>query len=179
VYGQAGGEHHQHDPGIIAYRNKWLDQLATGNSLQAIITFGSLAAGAYSSWIAGPIGKASQAHHAAVLHPTFPESASATGTISLAAATKQLLDNWNAALPGLRAAINRTDQPPNVQPYAEAFVPGDLAPIPAADLPPGLPAWMRSLEAWASRTGATSDAKRATITVVVPLDQRPWTPSSP
>jgi hypothetical protein len=178
VYGQSGGEHHQHDPGIIAYRNQWLDQIATGNSLQAVITLGTLAAGAYTSWIAGPIGKACPAYHASVLHPTYPESAAAAGIISLAAATKQLLDNWNAALPGLRAAISRPDQAPNLQPYGEAFVPADLGPIPAADLPPGLPAWMRSLETWASRTGATPDDKRATITVVVPHDQRPWTASS-
>jgi hypothetical protein len=137
VYGQSGGEHHQHDPGIITYRNQWLDQVATENPLQAIITLGSLAAAAYTSWVAGPIGKACPAYHAAVLHPTYPESAAAAGTISLAAATKQLLDNWNAALPGLRAAMSRTDQPPNLQPYGEAFVPADLAAIPAADLPPG------------------------------------------
>lgn len=175
VYGQSGGAHHQHDTGIIAYRNRWLDLIATSNPLEAIITLGTLAADAYQTWAATPTGRTSATYHAAVLHPTYPESASAAGTISLAAATKQLLDNWNAALPGLHAAITHTDQPPNLNPYADAFVPADLAAIPAADLPPGLPGWMRSLETWASRQGTTPDAKRATITVVIPPDLHPWT----
>jgi uracil-DNA glycosylase len=178
VYGQAGGEHHQHDPGIIAYRNQWLDVVATNNPLQAIITLGKLAADAYTTWTATPTGGMTTTYHAAVLHPTYPESASATGTITLAAATKQLLDNWNAALPGLRAAIKHVDEAPNLSPYGDSFVPTDLATIPASDLPPGLPAWMRSLETWASREGTTPEDKRATMMVTVPPDQRPWTSSN-
>jgi hypothetical protein len=33
---------------------------------------------------------------------------------------------------------------------------------------------MRSLEAWADRTGATPDLKRATITITIPQDARAW-----
>jgi uracil-DNA glycosylase len=177
VYGQSGGEQHQHDPAISSYRNQWLDTIAAGNPLQAIITLGTLAADAYTTWAATPAGKGCPAYHAAILHPTYPESASAAGTITLAAATQRLLANWNAALPGLHSAIAHPDQPPNTAPYGTTFAPTDLTTIPQADLPPGLPAWMRSLEPWASRQGATADQKRATITIVIPPDQRPWTPS--
>jgi hypothetical protein len=175
VYGQSGGEQHQHTPGIVAYRNQWFDAIAAGNDLEAVVTLGSLAAGAYQAWSATPTGRGCHAYHAALLHPTFPESASATGTITLAAAMKQLLDNWNAALPGLHAAITHPDQAPDPAPYGAAFAPADLTAIPAADLPPGLPAWTRSLESWATREGTTTDEKRATIAVVVPDDFRAWT----
>jgi uracil-DNA glycosylase len=174
VYGQSGGEQHQHDAPIIAYRNRWLDAIAANNQLEAIVTLGSLAADAYQSWAATPAGQACHAYHAALLHPTYPESASSTGTITLAAAMKQLLDNWNAALPGLHGAITHTDQAPDLAQYGTTFAPGDLTGIPAADLPPGMPSWMRSLEPWASRQGATADDKRATISVVIPADLRVW-----
>jgi hypothetical protein len=64
----------------------------------------------------------------------------------------------------------------------------DLAPIPEADLPAGLPPWMRSLKAWATRTATGSaalptateeqkdEARRATIVVAVPTKERPWHP---
>ncbi len=175
VYGQSGGEQHQHDPAIVAYRNQWLDTIAAHNQLEAVVTLGSLAADAYETWSATPTGQACHAYHAALLHPTYPESASASGSITLAAAMKQLLDNWNAALPGLHAAITNPDQAPDPALYGASFAPGDLTEIPAADLPPGLPAWMRSLEEWAARQGTTADEKRATIAVVIPKDLRVWT----
>ena len=174
VYGQSGGEQHQNDAGILAYRNQWLDTISERNTLEAVITLGSLAATAYAAWAATPTGKASTAYHAAVLHPTYPESASAAGAVTLAAAMKQLLDNWNAALPGLHGAITHPDQAPNLAPYGASFTAADLAAIPGSDLPPGLPTWMRSLEAWATRQGTTPDEKRATIEVVIPKDLRPW-----
>ena len=38
----------------------------------------------------------------------------------------------------------------------------------SADLPPGLPEWMRSERNWATRIGMNSDIKRATIQITVP-----------
>ncbi|HEX5250990.1 MAG TPA: hypothetical protein VFW14_15100, partial [Gaiellales bacterium] len=55
-----------------------------------------------------------------------------------------------------------------------AFQSGDDVEIPAADMPAGLPEWMRSLENWADRSGSNSESKRATIVVTVPTDARPW-----
>ena len=174
VYGQAGGTQHEHDPAIAAYRNRWLDALVANNQIEAVITLGTLAADAFDSWKTTPTGKTFGAYHAPIKHPTYPESASATGSITLAKATADLLANWNAQLQALGQAIKHPDEPATLKPYGSTFDPGDLASIPEGDLPAGLPAWMRSQEEWARRTGATANDKRATVTVVVPTDQRPW-----
>jgi hypothetical protein len=63
--------------------------------------------------------------------------------------------------------------------YGETLEPDDLAPIPERDLPPGIPAWMRSIEAWAARKGETVEAKRATLFVTIPWSHRPWPPLDP
>jgi hypothetical protein len=175
VASQTGGAHHEKDAAIVAYRNRWLDTLFAHNQFQAVATLGTLAADAWTTWIATPTGQPHHAlEHAALLHPTYPESASATGQISLADATKKLLDNWNQNMPALIAAITHPDEPASGTPYGDTFKPTDLAQIPEADLPPGLPDWMRSNEVWAHRTGATPDDKRATLTAAVPTDLRVW-----
>jgi hypothetical protein len=81
---------------------------------------------------------------------------------------------------------------PDVEPapplvtYGEAFAPEELVRIPERDLPPGLPDWMGSLDAWASRQpigeaqgptatpDAVKEAKRAGLGVKVPRRQRIW-----
>ena len=174
VYGQSGGTQHEHDAAIAAYRNQWLDALRAHNHLDAIITLGTLAADAFTTWAATPSGQQFAGHHAAIMHPTYPESASASGSISYAQAVGQLLANWNAALPALGKAITHVDEPASLKPYGHAFTAADLSPIPEGDLPPGLPDWTRGGETWASREGTTTDAKRATLVVAIPTDERPW-----
>ena len=185
VYGQGGGERHKRNAAIAAYRHRWLDELA-GDGVQAIVALGGLADVAYQQWRETPAGAASTAVYAALRHPTYPESASAAGQKTKAEATKILLENWNAALPALRAAVT-----PDVEAvpglYGGAFDEDvDLRPIPERDLPPGTPEWMRSVDAWASRRaigeaeGPTAtpedvrEAKRAGIGVRVPRKQRVW-----
>src|SRR6478672_3319209 len=174
VYGQGGGSRHIDDPGIIAYRNRWLDTLARRNELQAIMTLGQLAEQAYTAWKATPSGTASDAVHVNVIHPTYPESASASGTITKAEAFKRLCDSWNIALGVLRPVVTPDDPPMPTVLYGDTLTDADHAVIPAIDLPAGLPAWMRSLDAWAARTGEDAQAKRATITVTVPRSARQW-----
>jgi uracil-DNA glycosylase len=171
VYGQGGGERHVHDPAIAAYRNRWLDTLAANNRLEAIITFGGLAETAYTAWKATPSGRSHTIVQAALTHPTYPESAAASGQTTLAAATAAMLADWNQALPVLHAAVTHPDTKVPLLLYGAALAPTDEAPIPEADLPPGLPAWMRGLENWAERTGSDAASKRRTITVTVPTDQ--------
>lgn len=60
--------------------------------------------------------------------------------------------------------------------YGAALVETDRAPIPELDLPAGVPAWMRGLDAWALRSGTSTDEKRSTIVVTVPEADRLWTP---
>jgi hypothetical protein len=59
-------------------------------------------------------------------------------------------------------------------PYGTTITEAEHGEIPAFDLPAGLPAWMRSPRAWAARTGADANEKRATITITVPRPDRTW-----
>ena len=174
VWGQGAADRHGDDPLIAAYRGRWLTALIAHNDIRAVLTLGTLAAKAFTAWRATADGAAFTGQHAALIHPTYPESASATGQITKAEATKRLLENWNAAIPAVSAAIPKPDQPPTGVPYGDEFTPADLTPIPAGDLPAGLPAWMRGARSWAVRTGADPDTKRATITITVPPDARLW-----
>jgi uracil-DNA glycosylase len=175
VYGQSGGERHRADPAIAAYRHRWLDALLVGSQVEAVVALGSLAESAFDEWRATPVGTASSVPFRKIFHPTYPEGASRGGKITRADAMRQMLADWNLALDELRARIAHPDLPPPADHYGEALVPADLREIPAEDMPAGLPAWMRSLDAWAARSGATPDQKRATLMVTVPRDARPWT----
>jgi hypothetical protein len=177
VFGQGGGERHIDDVGIAAYRHRWLDAITRSSPIEAIVTLGHLAHSAYQTWRATPRGAASTAAHVNVIHPTYPESASASGSIAKRAAFERLCTSWNTALETLRSVVTR-DSPTQLRPYGIQLSDADLSPIPSVDLPAGLPDWMGSLEAWAGRTGATSQDKRATITVTVPEAARTWPPLS-
>src|SRR4051812_34149702 len=166
VYGQGGGNRHAHDPAIAAYRTAWLDALLLDSEVSAVLTLGTLAKTAYQDWTSIRPDRAAALHLASLRHPTYPESASRSGQTTLAEATTDLLDNWNAALPGLDASIDPDDSDPTAsQPYGQTWQSGDLQPIPPADLPAGSPSWWGDLNAWAGRTGTDPDTKRATITV--------------
>ena len=174
VYGQGGGAKHVDDDGIVAYRNRWLDTLVERNELDAIVSLGQLADVAYQRWRDDTaVARADAVAYRNVIHPTYPESASATGTITKAAAMARLTTSWNEALTALHAVV-RPDEPVELVPYGPAIAKSDLAPIPPADLPAGLPPWMCALDAWAARTGADAQIKRATITVTVPRSSRTW-----
>lgn len=186
VYGQAGGERHKDDPAITKYRNRWLDAVFARSPIEAVVAFGRLADHAWNAWAATPRGGRAAVTYRAVKHPTYPESSSASGQTTKAEAMAKMLDEWNAALGPLSAAITHADAARPVEHYGATLVPGDLAPIPECDLPAGCPPWMRSVEAWASRqavgeaTGANAtkteiaNAKRATVVVKIPRRHRTW-----
>jgi hypothetical protein len=168
VYGQRGGAQHKDDPGIIAYRNSWLAALTKPAQLDAVIALGQLADDAWSKFKSQADPNIASLPYAHITHPTQPESSSGGDQQKLAQAVKAMLANWNAALQQLHPQIAHPDIPGPLKLYGETFAPGDLVEIPEADLPPGLPAWMRSPVAWAQRTGKTAAEKRATITVTIP-----------
>jgi uracil-DNA glycosylase len=176
VWGQSAADQHIDDVAIADYRQRWLTTLVAHNEIRAVLTLGSLAAKAFTAWRATADGSSFAGHHAALIHPTYPESAAATGQITRAEATKRLLTNWNEAIPGITAAVPHPDLPPTGVPYGDAFTPADLAPIPAADLPAGLRWWLGGAGAWGGRSGGDADTKRATITITIPDESRPWTP---
>jgi uracil-DNA glycosylase len=173
VYGQGSGNKHAKDPDIARYRDRWLDALLVGTGVTAVVTLGTLANTAYGMWALTQPSAASRLHHAAVKHPTYPESASRSGDITLTAATAALHDDWNAHLTALSEHV-APEGPVDLQPYAGHWLPGDRVEIPAQDLPAGAPAWWRSLDCWADRTGPDATTKRATITVTVPRAARSW-----
>ncbi len=176
VFGQAGGSRHHKDPLIAGYRHRWLDALLVGTQVEAVVALGTLADEAFQTWQETPSGQGVQVAYRHVLHPTYPESASASGQTTMADAMKRLLDDWNLALQELKPAISHPDVQVDLLPYGEVLVDADLAAIPEADLPAGVPPWMRSLAAWAARVGATTEDKRATVVVTVPTAERPWQP---
>jgi len=176
VFGQGGGSRHAKDEKIAKYRNRWLDVLLLGTDVTAVIMLGSLAATAFSMWAKTQPQAVAHLHQAPLKHPTFPESASASGSTTLAKATADLHTNWNGALDALVAHVI-PDVPANPTPYAGTWQPSDLVRIPERDLPAGSPGWWCDLEAWAQRPrGVAAQLKRATITVTVPTAARTWPP---
>jgi uracil-DNA glycosylase len=178
VYGQSGGERHIDDPAISAYRNRWMDAAVSKSGIEAIVTFGHLAREAVEQWKATSTGAGSTAPVVSLLHPTYPDSASrASGPnrITKADAMKRLCDDWNIGLTTLSPVVTPDVAVPLVL-YGVAITPEEDVAIPSLDLPAGLPAWMRSLDAWAVRTGADPAEKRAKITITVPKKARTWPP---
>ncbi|MEU1075864.1 MULTISPECIES: uracil-DNA glycosylase family protein [unclassified Streptomyces] len=173
VYGQQGGTAHARDEHIAAYRHRWLDAIVEHQPIEAVIALGGLADTAFHSWRETTSGAAYTGAYQHILHPTYPDSAAGSGT-DPAVAMAKLLTNWNSALDALHGTVTPDAARPLVH-YGTTLTPADLATIPPGDLPAGLPAWMRSDEPWASRQGATPAEKRATITVQIPADQRPFT----
>jgi len=168
VYGQQGGEQHKDDAAIVAYRDSWLTALTRGAQLDAVIALGQLADDAWGKFKTQADPGIASLPYAHITHPTEPESSSGGNQQKLAQAITAMLANWNAALQGLHPQIAHPDNPGPLEPYGESFAPADLVEIPEADLPPGLPTWMRSPAAWAQRTGSTAAEKRATIMITIP-----------
>jgi hypothetical protein len=156
------------DPRLIAYRNLWLDALLVGQQVEAVISLGTVANEAWDFWKATPAGKASTVVHAAVTHPTQPESSSGGDKAKLAAATAKLLQNWNAGLQLLSPAIAHPDDARPLVPFGSSWAPGDRLPVPEIDYPAGIPSWMREQDGWAQRVGADMLAKRRNITLTIP-----------
>jgi uracil-DNA glycosylase len=173
VYGQGGGNKHKNDPAIANYRNSWIDAIFATSSIEAVVSLGQLADAAFQQWKATPKGQATNVVAVHITHPTQPESSSRNSKVKHAAAIKALLQNWNAALPTVKAAIQHPDRALALALYGDKFVDGDRPEIPELDMPGGLPAWMRGAKNWATRTGATAALKRVTITVTIPTGSRP------
>jgi uracil-DNA glycosylase len=174
VYGQGGGARHDDDPHIAEYRNKWLDALITDN-VEGVIAFGQLADKAFTQWVQTPNGKSfGDLAYATARHPTYPVSASASGQKTKAEATADMLRTWNAALQILHPALKHPDKKTPLSLYGDTLEDADDVEIPEFDLPAGTPPWMRSLKAWATRTGEDANEKRARIQVTIPRDFRTW-----
>jgi hypothetical protein len=155
-------------PALIDYRNRWIDALIGGNTVEAVLALGQAADEAWQFWKATPAAQSVSIAYEAVPHPTQPESASKGDKAKLSAGTNNLLQNWNGALQSLAPSVQHPDVPTPLVLYGEKWGDGDRIPIPAFDFPAGLPAWMHEQDGWARRAGADELAKRRNITITVP-----------
>jgi hypothetical protein len=166
VYGQHAADAFREDENIAAYRNRWLDAVLRGSRVDAVIAFGRSADVAFRLWKEHAGDAADGLLFEKLLHPTFPDAAAGGDEAKQAELTKELLDDWNDSLG--RLVPHMHGQGAQFEPYGDALQPQDLPSIPPHDLPAGIPAWMRSPEGWAQRTGADAKTKRRTITVTIP-----------
>jgi len=176
VFGQAAGYRHMKDPGIVDYRNRWIDAVLLESEVTAVIALGTLAKRSFVLWkdsSSERTARAADLHVAAVRHPTYAEGSAKASGQPLEDTTAAQLADWNAQLPALSAAV-KPEVTPNPKPYGDAWEAQDLVGIPEQDLPPGTPAWWRAVDAWAVRQGADAQEKRATIKVTVPKGARAW-----
>lgn len=153
---------------LVECRNRWLDALLAGGRVEGVVTLGTAAADAWQMWKATPAGQAVAVAFAPITHPTQPESSSKGDRTKLAAATKNMLKNWNDGLDILAPAVAHPDVPAPLVKYGDAWADDDRRPIPDRDIPAGLPAWMYADDGWAARKGADALAKRRNITITVP-----------
>lgn len=167
VFGQGRGEKHRNSKRIATYRNRWIKEILDGGDVEAVIALGSLANSAWDSFKASPDGSGVNVKFEPITHPTRPEAAGGGGAAH-AAATKRMLENWNAALERLHP-LQDPDRTRPLRLYGDRFEPGDKVSIPEIDVPPWAPDWMRLNDGWADRKG-TGAAKRRNITVTVPRE---------
>jgi uracil DNA glycosylase superfamily protein len=170
VFGQSGGTKHAGDAKIAVYRNRWLEALLAPGKIEAVVALGTLADQAWTLYRATS-GSAANLKYRKITHPTQPEASAGSNAAKHAAAIKAMLANWNDALQALHPLAHPDTNRP-LKLYGTKLATADKLPIPADDLPPGLPEWMRLNDGWADRPGSGKQ-KRATITVVVPSDFLP------
>jgi uracil-DNA glycosylase len=167
VYGSVKAKTRK-SPALIEYRNRWFNALLVGSQVKAVLALGQAADEAWQFWKTTPAAQSVHVTYAAVSHPTQPESSSKGNKAKLVAATKKMLQNWNAALQILSPSMQDVDVSTPLVLYGESWADGDRVGIPEFDLPAGLPAWMHEQDGWAKRSGADDLAKRRNITITVP-----------
>lgn len=134
-------------PAFRDWRNELYD--AAAGQVEAVIAFGAVARTAVAQW-PGAAGR----HVVTVPHPSSRDEA-------------VLVARWRAAVTDLRPRVARDPETRRAANYATTFRPRDYAPIPPADLPFGVPAWLGD-DAWA-RDG--TPPTRATVRRPVPDDR--------
>jgi uracil-DNA glycosylase len=116
----------------VDWRNTLL-QLITGPPLQAIVAFGAQARAAVRMWDGKPNVPVFEVPHPSSRNPTA------------------LVGSWRDAIAELRTIVTPDpDGDPGVPNYGPKFRESDYAPIPARDLPFGVPAWLGN-DAWGRR----------------------------
>lgn len=161
IYNQTMALPHLHDPAIETYRNQWIAAALAHGKIDAVVTFGNPARDAWNAYVATLADPTKAPFHQHAIHPTGDQ-----GSIT----RKDLLDNWNVALTKLVPHVAHPDVKKPLVPYGADFTPAELPEIPSKDLPPGIPAWMRSSDAfWAAMPASPNEGdQRANIMITVP-----------
>ena len=151
IYNQNMALPHLNDPDIQAYRQKWLEAAFAPGKIEAVVTFGTPAFNAWTTFKATPVGQTVTAFHRRALHPTADKPG---GPIT----RKDLLDNWNIALQALHAENQHPDVTrPLVPVYRKRFH-GDGAP---GGPKPGFSPWASSPGCAALISGRHCPQRRA------------------
>ena len=125
-------------------------------------------------WKATPAGAACPAVHASATHPTFPESASASGQLTKAAAMARLCASWNAALTALQPVVTPDEERP-LELYGDDDHQGRPGADPATRTSrPGCRRGCARSTRGRRAPATTPRRKRATITVTIPRAARTW-----
>ena len=110
------------EPTIQHYRNQLFNHAQATSPLVAVLTLGNAARDAIDHW---PGGRGLPVF--SLRHPS---------------ARADVLPNWNSQLLALAAQVGPDlGQATDLTPYGASFTVGDVASIPAVDLPFGLPSW--------------------------------------
>lgn len=176
VYGSIGSKE-VHHPEIERYRNRWLNALLVGSAVEAVVALGPLAEEAWKGWKQTPDGRAIDLPCERIIHPSQPDILAGNNRKKLQEATMKMLANWNTILWKLQPAILHPDDLRPLEPYGEEFKETELVPVPAFDLPAGLPKWMRVHDGWVKRGDRkekNTGAQRAKMVLTVPKSSRTW-----
>jgi len=160
IYNQDKALPHLNDPEIQAYRHQWLAAAFAPGKIEAVVTFGTPAFNAWTTFKATPAGQNLNVFHRKALHPTADKPG---GPIS----RRDLLDNWNLALKSLHANIQNPDVAKPLVLYGNDFKAAELPEIPSRDLPMGFQSWTRTTDFWATMS-STPGTQRANISIEVP-----------
>lgn len=161
LYSLYGTDAPTHTPEQFTDRFDWTEAILSTSQVEVVVTFGAVAKKVWAKFLQDRAPAAPPTQVSAV-HPTAHLS------------DAQLLANWNAALTSAHAGLIHPDRTIPLVAYGTAFDDAlDLAEIPSADLPAGLPAWMAGAQTWAVR-GENPDqvSKADRITITIPESDR-------
>ena len=88
IYDQRLAFRHADDPGIVAYRHRWLDALFAAGPIDVVVAFGAQAHQAWQRYRDAMPGSAPAPLYEHVMHPTAPGKGHPLIT------TAKLLENW-------------------------------------------------------------------------------------
>jgi hypothetical protein len=104
-----------------------------------VVAFGAIAEQAFLRWQGTTSGKRFTGHFEPITHPTMPDATARPGSANYRAATKRLLDEWNAGLARLDEALGSNRDRGNTPQIIERQGPKAIPTPPGAQAPDNNP----------------------------------------